>query len=107
MPKEPDIPREGALYKQITVAGHAFELRYGYYQAQEREICPPVVIFPDLTQNKKYCPDGNPLVTQIQDPCEYYRSLSTPPENWCGDCCHFSSQHPEIGICRCKNHKLA
>lgn len=103
---DPNSPREGMLYKRITVEGHTFELRYGYYRAQERMLCPPVVIFPDLTVDKKYCPKGHPLVTQIQDPCEHYRAVSAPPENWCGDCSYFFGQHPEIGICRCDHHKI-
>lgn len=103
---DPVLPREGELYKRLTVAGHTFELRYGYYQEQERTICPPVVIFPDLAARKLYCPEGYPLVTQIQDPCQLYAATTAPPENWCGDCSHFSGEHPEIGICRCEQRKI-
>lgn len=102
-----NLPREGDLYKRITVAGHTFELRYGYYEDNERELCPPVVIFPDLMSQRLYCRDGYPLVTQIQDICEYYKSNTDHPENWCGDCDHFSGEHPEIGICRCEQQKIS
>lgn len=102
---DPTLPREGDLYKRITVAGHTFELRYGYYEDHERQLCPPVVIFPDLTASNIYCPEGYPLVTQIQDPCEHYKNNTGYPENWCGDCDHFSGEHPEIGICRCEQQK--
>lgn len=103
---DPALPREGDLYKRITVAGHTFELRYGYYEERERDICPPVVIFPDLVTYPAYCPDDFPLVTQIQDACECYINSNGSPENWCGDCLHFSGQNPEIGICRCEQQKL-
>lgn len=102
---DPAMPREGDLYKRITVAGHTFELRYGYYEEHERALCPPVVIFPDLIAEKVYCPNGHPLVTQIQDVCEYYINTSDFSENWCGDCDHFFGEYPEIGICRCEHHK--
>lgn len=92
-------PREGDLYKTITIAGHSFELRYGYYEDHERSLCPPVVIFPDLVSHPRFCPHGQPLVTQIQDPCEHYTTASGGEENWCGDCAHFCSDHREIGIC--------
>ena len=95
------IPKEGELYKTITVAGHSFELRYGYYEEHERDLCSPVVIFPDLSAAPLYSPDGSPLVTQIQDPCEHYTPAPGREESWCGDCAHFHSDHPEIGLCRC------
>lgn len=102
----PAQPREGALHKRITVAGHTFELRYGYYQERERGLCPPVVLFPDLAAQRVYSPEGYLLVTQVQDACEHYCATIAPPENWCGDCTYFSGEHPEIGICRCAQHKL-
>lgn len=99
------IPIEGQLYKALTVAGHRFELRYGYYEEREREECQPVVIFPDLHAAPRYCPEGYPLVTQIQDPCEHYAPAPGREEPWCGDCAHFHSEHPEIGVCRCETRR--
>lgn len=99
------FPREGDLYKRITVAGHTFELKYGYYEEHERALCPPVVIFPDLVTYPVYCREGYPLVTQIQDTCEHYTATGDSAENWCGDCERFYSEHPEIGICRCDQKK--
>lgn len=93
------LPREGDLYKVVTIAGHTFELRYGYYEEHERLICPPVVIFPDLISDPRFCPDGHPLVTQIQDACEHY-TAGSGEENWCGGCAHFCSDQKEIGICK-------
>lgn len=102
---DPMIPKEGQLYKSFTVAGHLFELRYGYYEDHERQLCPPVVIFPDLMAAPLYCKDGYPLVTQIQDPCEHY-AAKHGEEEWCGDCAYFCSEHREVGICRCDHRKI-
>lgn len=98
-------PKEGDLYKAFAVAGHPFELRYGYYDEQERPHCPPVVIFPDLLAAPLYHSDGHPLVTQIQEPCEHFVTAKDREEDWCGDCIHFSSEHREIGICLCDHRK--
>lgn len=98
-------PKEGELYKRLTVDGHSFELRYGYYDDRERTICPPVVIFPDLRSDPRYTRGGQPLVTQVQDACKYYHSTEGPAEGWCGDCDHFEAEQPEIGICQCSQNQ--
>ncbi len=100
-----DQPREGDLYKRVTVAGHQFELRYGYYEEQERLSYPPVVLFPDLSEGLLHCEKGYPLVTQVQDPCEFYCPKKGAPDNWCGDCSHYEAEHREIGICRCEHRR--
>lgn len=99
------IPREGELYKTITVGGHSFDLRYGYYEEYERSAGPPVVVFPNLNAYPMYSPEGYPLVTQIQDPCRYFKLASGREEHWCGDCAYFAGAHPEIGECRCEYRK--
>lgn len=95
-------PREGDLYKALTVEGHVFELRYGYYDERERHVCPPVVIWPDLTDGSKRSLEGCPLVTQVQDSCPYYTPTQGREDHWCGDCVYYSGDHREIGICRCE-----
>lgn len=109
MMTDPLIPREGELYKTLTIAGHSFELRYGYYEEREKAFCPPVLIYPDLVAAPLFAPDGSALVTQIQDPCPHFELAAGREEKWCGDCIHFDGPHPEIGICRCEhriNHKI-
>ena len=98
-------PSEGELYKELTVGGHYFEMRYGYYEERDRDKCPPVVIWPDLSDGKKRCQEGYPLVTQVQDPCPYYSPTEGSKDQWCGDCIHYTGQHREIGICRCEQRK--
>lgn len=102
---EHQSPNEGELYKALTVGGHDFELRYGYYEERERSLCSPVVIWPDLSDGKKRCGEGFPLVTQVQDPCEHYAPKEGREDNWCGDCIYFTGEHREIGVCRCIQRK--
>lgn len=103
---EPLIPNEGDLYKAFSVCGHEFELRYGYYEEHERSICPPVVIWPDLSDGEKRSAEGFPLVTQVQDPCEHYTPREGREDNWCGDCVYYTGEHREIGVCRCIQRKM-
>ena len=100
------LPREGQLYKAFTLEGHGFELKYGYYEDRERELCPPVVIFPDLVASPLYSSRGYPLVTQIQDPCRHFKPHTKAPEHWCGDCAYFTGEHREIGICSCDANRI-
>lgn len=102
---EHPTPEEGEVYKKLTVGGHTFELRYGYYDERERNVCPPVVIWPDLSDGSKRCPEGCHLVTQVQDPCEHYTPTDGREDNWCGDCTYYTGEHREIGICRCEARK--
>lgn len=101
---EDNVPREGDLYKQLTVAGHCFELRYGYYEDSERQHCPPVVLYPDLSSAPYYSADGYPLVTQVQDICEYC-CAEDDEAHWCSDCAYYSTEYQEIGICRCEHRR--
>lgn len=106
MMKNPCLPVEGELYKTITVAGHSFELKYGYYEEYERSFGPPVIIFPNFIQTPRFTTNGYPLVTQIQDPCRHFSLAPGREEFWCGDCRYFVGAHPEIGECRCPYCKL-
>lgn len=99
-------PQEGELYKQLSVAGHSFELRYGYYEEQERQHCPPVVIYPNLRSSPRYSEDGYPLVTHVQDPCEHYRTKDNREAHWCSDCAHYSQEYREISICKCEHRRV-
>jgi len=98
-------PGEGDLYKALNVEGHRFELRYGYYEEEERQFCPPVVLYPDLSAAPHYSMDGYPLVTCVQDPCEHCRALDGQEVHWCSDCIHYSREYEEISICRCEHRK--
>ena len=101
----PHSPSEGDLYKTVQIAGYTFHLRYGYYEEKDRLDCPPVVIFPDLSDGRLRCSAGHPLVTQIQEPCLHYRPKAGQREDWCGDCIYYTGEHPEIGLCICNKQK--
>lgn len=95
--------KEGDLYKIVTVGGHRFELRYGYYEEFEKESGEPIVIYPDLFNNPLYNEDDYLIVTAIQDPCEYYLAFDTDTtDGCCGDCKYYSDPRQTIGICKCE-----
>ena len=98
--------KEGDLYKVITVFGHTFELRYGYYDDRDRQssICEPAVIYPDFLESPLYTEEGEPLVTMMQDACEMYegRCLQTP-DTTCSECKHFSRGEEWFGLCKCSS----
>lgn len=102
MDKKFSPPKEGELYKKLTVGGHCFELKYGFYADFERESGEPVVIYPDLITCKLYAQDGNMLVTAIQEPCRYYKVYEEQMRNeWCCDCEYYMYSGDDIGICSC------
>ncbi|MBE7065528.1 MAG: hypothetical protein E7384_06945 [Ruminococcaceae bacterium] len=105
MKNDSSIPKEGDLYKEITISGHIFELRYGYYEEYERQNGPPVVIYPDLEKEKIFTEDGYRIVSQVQDSCEYYKTETLPAEEWCSDCIYFFYEEKEIGVCRNENKR--
>ena len=96
-----NFPKEGDLYKIIVLDGHTIELRYGYYADFERQSGEPVIIYPDLIKNPLYTNDGKPLVTAVQDTCEYYTGPKySQKEFCCSDCTHYDSTNLEIGMCQ-------
>lgn len=95
-------PKEGDLYKILTIEEHTFELRFGFYADFERENGDPVVIYPDLTKKRIYTKDGRWIVTAIQDPCSYYQvSEQKVRDGCCNDCDYYVVSGDEIGICTC------
>jgi len=94
------FPKEGELYKRITVGGHCFELRYGYYEHSDRPFSDPVVIFPDLETSPLHADNGHRIVTCVQNPCTHYRPRNpAEPEHWCADCIHYPHPPEEISLC--------
>ena len=105
MPMSNTIHKEGDLYKVIKVGGHTFELRFGYYADFERNSGVPVVIYPDLAEQKRYSTDGQMLVTAVQDPCRYYEPVDhDQKEECCCDCRHYLSPGDDIAICACRSN---
>lgn len=99
-------PREGEIYKIITVAGHHFTIRYGYYTDDERMSQEPIPIFPCFESQPLYCKDGFPLVTRIQDSCEHYLvQEGRDGDGWCADCVYYPDEHADIGVCQCAHRR--
>ncbi len=102
----PKIPRrEGDLYKVLQVFDRTFEVRYGYYEAFEREKADPIPIYPDLEAEAHYTAQGYRLVTQMQDMCEHAefrkKKLRDP---CCGNCKHFEHGDELLGRCNCSQN---
>lgn len=89
--------REGELYKTVELFGHAFELRYGYYEEFERERGEPIPIYPDFKNSPVYTKEGFPFVTQMQELCEH--GTSKFKDGCCADCEHYHHGEELIGIC--------
>ena len=93
------LPREGDLYKTVTVAGKTFELYYGYYEEFEREYNDPMPLYPDLVQKPEYTCEGHPIVTGMQDICTHY--CGSDSGDSCSSCLHFQNCEELFGICTC------
>ncbi len=105
--RKAQLPREGELYKVIDIENITFKIIYGYYEESERDKVEPLPVFPDLKDKPIYTARGYPVVTAIQEPCEYYTPLNKErSEQWCGDCIHYLSSSDEISVCGCKERKL-
>ena len=94
-------PREGDLYKTVTLFGKTFPLYYGYYEEFERygRYNEPMPIYPNFSQHPVYTDDGTPLATEIQDICPYYQG--DPLEDSCAACGYFRRIVDLFGICIC------
>lgn len=93
--------KEGDLYRIITIAGIAFEIRYGYYSDGERKLWEPTPIFPDFLKQPQYTEDGYPFAIDAQDTCNHYEPKpKVSGENWCNDCIYFVKCAECIGLCK-------
>lgn len=99
-------PREGDIYKVIRVGDKTFEIVYGYYSEEEKQWEEPMPILPDFTKTPIYTINGEPLITRIQDACEFYEvSGKKEGDFWCADCLHNKSPKDEISICGCEHNR--
>ncbi len=100
------IPKEGDLFATIVAHGHTFQLRYGYYEESDRVLQEPVVLYPDLKTDPVFSPDGRPLVTAVQAPCEHYAVAGNgDSEGCCGDCIYYPNVREEISLCYCERRR--
>jgi len=96
--------RDGDLYEIAEVYGHRFEIRYGYYEEYERGRIEPLPIYPLFRETPAYSPEGYPLATKMQEPCEDYILKKEGIDNErCADCIYFHNEGKNIiGICKCE-----
>lgn len=102
----PSTPKEGELYKEITIAGKTFRLLYGYYENFERESSfnEPMPIYPDFIKEPHYTAEGIPVTTAMQNVCEFYNGKSDEDSS-CLDCGFFQTYEDLFGLCNCPQNK--
>lgn len=98
-------PREGDIHEIVSVGGHQFVIRYGYYSEVDRLETEPIPIYPCFLTTPHFTEEGYPLITRIQDACEYYSTGEERGDGWCADCMHCNITHQQIGVCRCKERQ--
>lgn len=93
------VPKEGDLYKEVTIRNVSFKLRYGYYEDFERngQYNEPMPIYPDFITKPMFTDDGFPFVTAMQDICEHYSGKTG--EDSCSECQHFCECEELFGLC--------
>ena len=98
--------KEGELYREVTISDKTFRLLYGYYESFERD-CPfndPIPIYPDLIKQPHYTPEGIPIVTAMQNVCEFYNGKNDEDSS-CSDCGFFQKHEELFGFCCCPKNK--
>ncbi len=100
-------PKEGELYKEVTVSGKTFRLLYGYYESFEKEspLNEPMPIYPDFINEPHYTAEGIPIVTAMQNVCEFY-SGKNDEDSSCSECSFFQKSEDLFGLCNCPKNKL-
>ncbi len=99
-------PKEGDLYKEVTVSGKTFRLLYGYYESFEREspFNEPMPIYPDFIKEPHYTAEGIPIATAMQNVCEFYIG-KTDEDSSCSECSFFEISEELFGLCNCPQKK--
>ena len=100
-----DTPKEGDLYKEVTISDKTFRLVYGYYESFEREnsLNEPIPIYPDFINEPQYTAEGIPIATAMQNICKYYLGKNDEDSS-CLDCGHFRSCEDLFGLCTCPHN---
>ena len=102
----PPTPKEGDLYKEVTISDKTFRLLYGYYESFEREspFNEPMPIYPDFIKEPHYTAEGIPIATAMQNVCEFY-SGKNDEDSSCSDCVFFQKGEELFGFCNCPQNK--
>ncbi len=102
----PTAPKEGDLYKEVNIGEKKFKIFYGYYEDFEREspFNDPMPIYPDFIKEPHYTAEGKPIVTAMQNVCEFY-SGKNDEDCSCSDCVFFQTSEELFGLCSCPQNK--
>lgn len=100
------VPKEGDLYKRIEYQGKIFEIRYGFYEEQDRysQYAEPMEIYPDFLNQPQYTREGAPFVTAFQNPCEYFGG-NLNENSICEECASYRQVEELIGLCECPQNR--
>ncbi len=103
---QPTTPKEGDLYKEVTISGKTFRLLYGYYESFEREsrLNDPIPIYPNFIKAPLYTDEGIPFATAMQNVCAYYKGKNHE-DSCCADCVYFQSSEELFGFCICPKNR--
>ena len=104
--EQPHTPKEGELYKEVTISGITFKLLYGYYENFEREspFNEPIPIYPDFIKEPHYTAEGIPIATAMQNVCEFYNGKNDEDSS-CSECVFFQKYEELFGLCNCPRNK--
>ena len=104
--EQPHTPKEGDLYKEVTISDKTFRLLYGYYESFEREspFNDPIPIYPDFIKEPHYTAEGIPIATAMQNVCEFYNGKNDEDSS-CSDCVFFQKYEELFGLCNCSHNK--
>lgn len=103
---QPTVPQEGALFKKIELAGKTFEIRYGFYNEEDRRsrYAEPVAIYPDFEKEPLYADNGMPFATAMQVPCGHFDGRCDE-DSGCGDCGFYRYGEELLGLCTCPRNR--
>ena len=101
---ESSTPKEGDLFKVIEYREQRFEIRYGYYEEQDRRF-EPMAIYPDFIRAPVYTDDGVAFVTAMQQPCKRFKGKKDE-NSTCGDCSYYRKCEDLIGTCNRPKKKI-
>ncbi len=92
--------KEGDPYKTIVIDDITFDIRYGYYEEQDRygKYNDPIPIYPNFRENPEYNKEGYPFVTAMQNACCHFDGADK--ELGCYGCKYYKEENDLIGICK-------
>lgn len=100
-----DKIKEGDLYKIVRVFDLTFEIKYGYYDEQDRysKYNDPIPIYPNFIESPIYTKEGFLIVTQMQNQCKNHTGNKDMES--CYGCIFFQEVEELFGICNHHNNK--